>query len=191
MNNTFKIIDYIKVYHDRKIIDSKLYSRYFIHEDKEIGIPNGVTFYRKNENAKYIRLTSTDTVKGMSIRYDSKESQIHALLKIIKVKSMQPDARVSVDLKINKRSSTKNGINKELPSGICVLPRKTNGHLYNRVVVNIFKEDKMRFVPLHLHAGRADDSVRLQEVISRAIELRKSSLALAASLTQTNASKGV
>ena len=187
----FKIIDYVKVYQDRKIIDGKLYSRYFIHEDKEIGIPNGVTFYRKNENAKYVRLTGTQTVKGMSIRYDSKDSQIQALLKIIKIKSMQPDMRSTIDLKINKRSVTKNGINKTLPSGVCVLPRTINKNTYNRVVVNVFNLDKNRFIPVHLHAGRIDDHAKLQETINKAIAMRKASMELAASLTQINASKSV
>lgn len=182
----FKIIDYVKVYQDRKIINGVLYPRYFIHEDKEIGIPNGVSFYRKNETSKYIRLTSTDTVKGMSIRYDSKDTQVSALLKIIKIKAMQPDSRYTVDLKANKRSASKNGINKTLPSGVCVLPRTINNNVYNRVVVNVFNLDKNRFCPVHLHAGRVEDAVRLQETINRAVEMRKQSLALVASLVEIN-----
>ena len=187
----FKIIDYVKVYQDRKIINGVLYPRYFIHEDKEIGIPNGVSFYRKNETSKYIRLTSTDTVKGMSIRYDSKDTQVSALLKIIKIKAMQPDSRSSVDLKANKRNASKNGINKTLPSGVCVLPRTINNNVYNRVVVNVFNLDKNRFCPVHLHAGRVDDPIKLEQALNKAIAMRNAGMELAASVTRLNAPKVV
>lgn len=191
MNNISKIIDYIKVHHTRTLIDGVLYPRYFVNDNKRLGIPNGISFYRKSPSATYVRLTSTPAVSGMMIRYSCKESQIQALLKLIVVKSLQQDTRATADLRANKRSAPKQGINIELPTGVCVVPRTINSNTYNRVVVNIFNLKKNKFTPVHIHAGRVGNEPKLQEALNKAIEMRKSSLALAASLTQVNAPKVV
>jgi hypothetical protein len=191
MSNTFKIIDYVKVHCERTLIDGILYPRYFILEDKKIGIPNGVSFYHKKESAKYIRLTSTGTVRGMAIRYNSKDTQINALLKIIKIQSMQPDTRSTTDLRCNKRSAPKRGINIELPSGVCVQTRKTNNNEYYRVTVNTFNLETMKFTQVELHGGRVDNPIKLQDTLNKAIAMRNASVELAASVTKLNASKAV
>lgn len=191
MKETLKQIDYIEVYHERKSIDGILYPRYFINNDIPIGIPNGISFYRKARNVKYVRLSSTDTVKGMMLRYYSKHTQIQALLKLISIKNMQQDSRPTVELRAEEKRYRRTGINESMPPGVCVTSRMIDGRTYRRVTVNVFCVVKNKFVQRQLHAGKGDDEQRLEETIKRALELRKSSLALAASLTQVNASKGV
>lgn len=127
----------------------------------------------------------------MSIRYTCKDTQVQALLKIIKIQSMQSDTRSTTDLRSNKRSAAKRGINVELPSGVCVQTRKTNNNEYYRVAVNLFRLETKKFSQIYLHAGRVGDSIKLQDTLNRAIALRNASMELAASVTQINASKAV
>lgn len=191
MTQNTKIIDYIKVYHERTLIDGLLYPRYFIHDDKMIGIPNGVSFYRKNDSTKYVRLTSTENVSGMSVRYTSKDTQVQALLKIIKIKSMQCDTRSTTELGSVKSGVTARGCGIDLPSGVCLQTRKINNNEYYRVVVNAFNLETKKFSQVHLHGGKVGHPTRLQEVINKAIAMRNASMELAASVTQLNGSKVV
>lgn len=191
MSNPFKIIDYIKVHEEGILIDNMLYPRYFIHEDKHVGIPRGITFYRKNESTKCIRLSSTDKVRGMSIRYTCKESQIQAILKLIKIKNMQGDTRPTANLRLDAVRPRTQEQNKDLPPGVYIGIRKIGNKHYSRVIVRVFNTATLTFKSTFLHAGRVGDETKLQEALNKAIEMRKSSLALAASLTQVNAPKAV
>jgi hypothetical protein len=176
MTATFKIIDYIKVYQERATIDGVLYPRCIVHDGKLVGIPNGVSFYRKNENAKYVRLTSTKTVNGMLIRYHDKESQLEALFKLIKIKLIQKDTRVTTELRYNKRSASKTGINLGLPSGVCLMKRNRNGYEHYRIIVSVLDKETMKFKAHHIHVGKTGDDAKLQECIKKAIELRNASI---------------
>lgn len=189
MEQPFKIIDYVKVYYERILIDNILYSRYFTHEGKNIGIPNGLSFYTKNQNAKYVRLTSTPTVSGMSIRYTCKTTQVNALLKLIRIQSLQQDNRPTADLRTNKRAESKQGINKSLPSGISILPRRIRNIEYQKVAVNVFNPDTLRHKTLYLYAGKVGDDNKLNEALNKAIEMRRVSMELTTSLTQPNVPK--
>lgn len=191
MNNIIKQIDYIQVYHERKVINGVLYPRYFIHEGTPIGIPSGISFYSKNLKSKYIRLSSTESVKGMMIRYRCKHSQVQALLKLTVIKNLQKDNKPTTVLRADEKRYGRHGINETMPSGVCVTTRTINGHRYHRIAVNVFCTEKNKFIAKHLHAGKVGDEKTLRDTIKRAIELRKSSLALTASLTQINAPKAV
>lgn len=186
-----KQIDYIEVYNDRKLINGVLYSRYVIINETPVGIPNGISFYKKSPKVKYVRLTSTDAVTGMMLRYECRDTQIAALLKLIEIKNLQHDKRPTLELRTKEKKYNRNNINRGLPSGICVTTRTINNQQYHRVTVKVFCNQKNKFIQKQLHAGRTDDADRLEETIKKALELRKSSLAHVASLTQTNASKGV
>jgi hypothetical protein len=191
MSNTFKIIDYIKVHEESILIDNMLYPRYFIHEGKHVGIPRGITFYRKNQSTKYIRLSSTDKVSGMSIRYDSKESQVQAILKLIKIKNMQGDTRPTVNFRLDEVRERKVEQNKDLPPGVYVGVRRIGSNDYNRVIARVFNQATLGFKSVFLHAGKVGDQDKLQEAINKAMAMRSASMELAASLTQVNAPKVV
>lgn len=191
MKNHSIIKDYITVHEESILIDNMLYPRYFIHEGKHVGIPRGITFYRKNQSTKYIRLSSTDKVSGMSIRYDSKETQVQAILKLIKIKNLQGDTRPTVNLRLNAMRPRTQEQNKDLPPGVYIGIRKIGNKHYNRVIVRLFNTATLTFKSTFLHAGRVGDEAKLQEALNKTIELRKGSLALAASLTQVNAPKVV
>ena len=186
-----KQVDYLEVYNDRKVINGVLYSRYVIINDTPVGIPNGISFYKKSPKVKYVRLSSTETVTGMLLRYDSKHTQIAALLKLITIKNLQQDKRPTVELRAEEKRYKRKGINKSMPSGVFITSRKINNKEYWRVTVNLFCDVKNKFTQRQLHAGRIDDEDRLQETINKAIAMRNASMELAASLTQINASKAV
>lgn len=191
MSSTSRIVDYLRVYSEHLIIDGTLYKRYIIHDGKPIGIPKGICFYRRGESLKYAMLSDTPKSKGMYIRYNSKATQVSALLTLIEAKSKQLDIDKVPDTEPNKQFITKHGTVIDLPIGICVMTPCINNTEYYRVAVGVFNPDTKKFKSVHLHGGKADDDTRLLKVINKAIQLRNDGMKHYISVTQINAPRAV
>lgn len=189
-------MDYIGIIKERKVIDGKLYRRYFIDsEGKEIGIPQRVYLEeRMHHSYMYVR-PDKEKYPGfgtVGIPFHDKQSQERALKDSIKIlealikdtlltscSSRQRRERVELPSVFNIDAS-------ELPAGVMVFVQPRNS-LSLVIGVNYFDEGTGRFKKKNIYVGtpntwKQNYANKLQE----AVTLREASLKIHEKLTKIN-----
>lgn len=187
-------MDYIGIITARKIIDGKLYRRYFIDsQNKEVGIPVGVQCVKMGAyNYVAARDLNCDVAKT-GISYTDKQTQEAALKKMISVLSV-PELNViktSPSERVKKKAlrvTECSGIdNSTLPVGITLLAKKKKHCTEYVIAVSYYNTIKKRFSCKIFYCGGINTwRNRYEQMLQKAIKLRQDSLVEYHSLTQTN-----
>lgn len=190
-------MDYIGIIKKRKVIDGKLYSRYFVDlEGKEIGIPAGV-YICKNKGIRYVlvRLNKEKYPDAFSVStpYTDRVTQEEAYKRSIVI--------INALGKGNNRTtcSTKPGHKRvplhpafnvdlsEVPSGVCVVSSITNNMPILQISVVYFDPVKNIFIPKAIYVGTINNwKDRYPQKLKEAIALREDSLKRHNELTKVN-----
>lgn len=188
-------MDYIGIIKERKMINGKLYRKYFIDsEGKEIGIPPHVVL-RKVRGIFYV---ITDLKKEnypdsffLHQKYTDKSSQEAAIKRCIEMTKTMT-RQDSGTMPAIRRSGRKNealtqlGLDRsEIPGGICVKIVNRRNTAFVQIVTSYFDSKEMKFRNKTMYLGTLSTwkerwSKRFQEAIS----LREESLKLYNELTQ-------
>jgi hypothetical protein len=188
-------MNFIKIIRERKIIDGKLYRKYFIgSEGKEVGIPPYVSLV-KIRAIFYVRIhlrnkQYPDTF-STCIPYQDAISQENALRRAIAILTTMTKGKQATTAGVRTYSKRTNSIEKlkldpkEIPDGISVNLEKESG--YEKVTVSasyfdpkINKFRAKRFYIGTLNTWRERYPAKLQEAITH----REESLKLYTALTQ-------
>ena len=181
-----KADDYVGIVKQRKIVEGKLYNRYFVNsEGKTIGIPIGVNIKQENGiNYVYFR-SNSDRMPANSFcqfSYADKVSQENALVSLIKLINARSKATnttcTSTRTKIKvDRLHPAFGIDvSKLPAGVS-LCSLNKGTLRLVLVVSRFDESKNRFSSKTVYVGTINNwKDRYAKKLEEAIEIRNESL---------------
>lgn len=189
-------MDYVGIIKERKVIDGKLYRRYFIDsEGKEIGIPS------------YVRLVSVGNVNYVSVHPNQNkfpgsgtvhEAYTDAVTQEIKLKRAIVTVKnlLKEDYSTAQRartSSKKNdahillGIDEaDIPVGVSIQVRKGN-NVFITLAVSFFDSCKKKFSAKAIYVGTLNNwKERYPTKLQEAITLREESLKLYNELTKVN-----
>lgn len=188
-------MDYIKIIHERKIIDSQLYRKYFVtSEGKEVGIPLYISLVKYQESF-YVR-ASPDKKKHpgsftVNERYCDASTQELAMLRAIAIiKTMIKGKQVTAPyIKVKPKSANsieKLGLDtKEIPDGISVNLQMGDGCEVVTVSASYFDPKINKFRTKKFYIGTLNTwKERYPKKLQEAITHREESLKLYNELTQ-------
>lgn len=176
-------MNYIQIVKERKIIDGKLYRKYFIDTNgKEIGIPTGVSCGRHG-GRYYVNNSSFCKrfchIPAIHRSYHDKYSQEQAYMQVIAHMAQYAgkELRTCIALDHVKRAPKHEFTefdNTKLPVGVCAI-RRTNGSV---VITSVYYDkDYSRFKTKVLYCGTANTwRANFQKVLEKAVALREDSL---------------
>lgn len=181
------MINYIDIKKERKIINGKLYARYFIDsQGNEVGIPTGVYINSSMSSIRYRHSLRNPFKIKKGFLYHDKESQEKALHDMIKLihsclgENIQTVRNKDIHKKITKKYY-ENVHFPELPIGLN-LSMDFRGRV--QLSVSVFDPIKNRFASKKLYVGYKDTWLdRVNNVIEKALGMRQQSLALLKDVT--------
>lgn len=189
-------MDYVGIIKERKVIDGKLYRKYFIDsEGKEVGIPPYIGLVTLgNKDYVYVKPNKKKMTKCMYIYepYHDKQTQIEKLeqcIKIVKTLVGHEYATSPPKRETIKRAKGAEALGldvSDVPSGVVVSLHKTKNPFVS-IVVSYFEPTKRTFTNKNIYVGNMNTwkqsyARKLQEAIC----LRESSLELYNSLIKVN-----
>lgn len=179
-------MNYIDIIKERKIIDGKLYRKYFVDSKGNlVGIPLGVTFatmrsinYVRNKNCPF---SGYPGFGSFCIPYHDAKSQEQAILKIIRINDTlsqdatptAPKADKSVE---HSKGNVFHGFDmSRLPSGISIhYIAKNDRFIFS---VSYFDEQANLFRCKQIYIGTTNTwEHKLESALEKALELRKTTL---------------
>jgi hypothetical protein len=191
-------MDYVGIIKQRKIIDDKLYHRYFVdNEGREIGIPAGI--YLTNDGRDRTRGYVTNAwikkqfpdVLTFTFSYVDKSTQEKALKDMITACSaLTKDAIKTCTRLRNKKNVTANVPNEEidmgeLPPGISFVDAGTRRCPAKSFTVSCYNIQKKGFFGRLIYIGTENTwRKNYAKCLKKAVTLREESLAIYCQLTK-------
>lgn len=181
-----KANDYVGIVKQRKIVEGRLYNRYFVNsEGKIIGIPIGVIIKQENGINYVYFCSNSDRMPANSFcqfSYADKVSQENALISLIKLINARSKAinttciSTRTRIKECKLHSAFNIDVSKLPTGVS-LCSLNKGTLRLVIVVSRFDESKNRFSSKTVYVGTINNwKERYEQKLEEAIKIRNESL---------------
>lgn len=183
-------MDYLGIIKQRKVIDGKLYHRYFVdNTGKEIGIPTGI--YCASTARMYEYVTNHGIKKQFpdaltfTLKYNNKETQEKALKAIIAASStMTGNANITCGRRREERTDKDFGVT-DLPVGITFNAAHTRHGLVMGFGVSYYNKTEKGFRSTRIYCGTEKTwRQNYTKTLKKAIALREESLVIYRQLTE-------